>query len=48
MGDGEGDRQTRRVGGGGEGATDREEEVMFWFVHACTHVRSHAHTQTET
>ena len=45
VGDGEGDRQTGRVGGGGEGDTvndtDREEEVKFWFVHACTHVRTH-------
>ena len=48
MGDGEGDRQTGRVGGGGEEDTDREEEVMFWFVHACTHVHSLARTQTET
>ena len=35
-------RQTGRgrVGGGGEGDTvkdtDREEEVMFWFVHTLT------------
>ena len=54
VGDGEGDRQTGRgrVGGGGEEDTvkdtDREEEVMFWLVHACTHVHSHARTQTET
>ena len=42
-------RQTGRGRvGGGEGNTVkdtyREEEVMFWFVHACTHVHSHAHT----